>query len=73
MTQALRVRATDKHGVVHEVIETLWFLMETRCGVRSWWRDRIASPFSDNVMTWDGFDPTPNTTCMACLVKETRR
>lgn len=72
MTQTLRKRATDRHGVVHEVTATAWNLLEARCGIKSRWQDRVRGSFSDNVMTWDGFDPIPDVTCMACLVAEAR-
>jgi hypothetical protein len=73
VTSPLRERATDHLGVVHEITNTTWSLIETRCGVRSRWRDRVVGLFSNNVMTWDGFDPTPDVTCMACMVKGARR
>lgn len=73
MTSSLRERATDRLGVVHEIVDTTWNVLETRCGVKSRWQDRVPGLFSVNVMTWDGFDPMPDVTCMACLVKGARR
>jgi hypothetical protein len=73
MTSPLRERATDRLGVVHEVVDVSWSLIETRCGVKSKWQDRVAGLFITNAMTWDGFDPTPDVTCMACLVREARK
>lgn len=73
MTSPLRERATDRLGVVHEVVDASWSLIKTRCGVLSKWQDREAGLFITNVMTWDGFDPMPDVTCMACLVREARK
>ncbi len=73
MTSPLRERATDRLGVVHEVTDMSWSLLETRCGIKSRWDDRVWRRFSNNVMTWDGYDPKPDVTCMVCLVKAARR
>lgn len=71
MTQTLRERATDQLGVVHEVVVCGWSLLTTRCSMRGQWEDR---DFVANVdaMTWNGFDPRPDITCMVCLVREAR-
>lgn len=68
---SLRERATDQRGIVHHVTD-LGSLLTTACGVPGRWEDKN---FSTNYapMVWDGFDPKPDITCMACLVREARR
>lgn len=69
---SLRKRATDPLGVVHEVASVSWSLVETRCGIIARWQDRVSVLFNRSTMAWDGFDPTPEITCMACMVKGAR-
>lgn len=68
-----RERATDRLGIVHSLHEASFAFLETACRIKSRWSDKFPKPFSHNVMTWDGFDPLPDVTCMACLVIEARR
>jgi hypothetical protein len=72
VTSWLRERATDQLGIVHGVVAGGWSLLTTRCGVRGQWVDRDFVATAE-AMTWNGFDPKPDVTCMACLVKEARR
>lgn len=71
MIPTLRERATDKRGIVHEVAAYGWSLLTTRCLIQGQWADRDFATNAE-VMTWDGFDPTPEITCMACLVRKGR-
>lgn len=72
MTSSPRERATDRLGVVHRVVAGGFSLLTTECGTRGQWEDRDYVTTAEP-MVWDGFDPTPDVTCMACLVKEARR
>ncbi len=72
MTPPLRERATDRHGVVHEVIRSAWSLLTTACQVFGHWEDRDHIS-NYTVMTWDALNPMADVTCITCLVKEARR
>lgn len=67
----LRVRATDRFGIVHAVVDG-WINVDTRCEIESKWDGRVVDKFNHNVWTWSGLDPLPDVTCMTCLVLEAR-
>ena len=73
MTSALRKRAADQFGIVHQVVYVIEVSnligIDTACGIRSKWIDRINKP-DKNAMTHVERD---DVTCMACLVKGARR
>lgn len=67
----LRQRATDQFGVVHEIIVGGWSLLTTACLIIGQWEDRdYLADYA--TMTWNGFDPMPDITCMSCLVHKGR-
>lgn len=75
MASPLRERETDHLGVVHQVTGITWSRVDTQCGIKSEWRDRAMGLFTHTYakMDWDGFDPKPAVTCMACLVKDAQK
>lgn len=48
-------------------------LLTTVCRAIAQWEDRDYPGYHNATMTWDGFDPMPDVTCMVCLVKGARR
>lgn len=71
-TSPLREHATDRSGIVHRVRASGFSLLTTECKMRGQWEDRDYVAAAEP-MAWDSFDPKPDVTCMACLVKEARR
>jgi hypothetical protein len=72
VTSSLRERATDQLGVVHGIVAGGWSLLTTQCGVRGQWVDRDFVATAE-AMVWDALSPTPDVTCMTCMVKGARR
>lgn len=64
MIDAVRQRAKDYRGVIHQVTRSLsWYRMITACNKTTMWQDRVLNPRPID-MTYPGYS---DVTCMACI------